>query len=136
MEQGCWKDQEFLEFRNGVVICTNINIFDSFCAIQLGHIPKILERGGALSEIKKGTVISSFVCLASTIAACMKYPNSYCYWELLQTEALCPLHLLPVPSNVLQVVLGYAFLSKATQKGNGIKEAACSHTVFSEKSHV
>lgn len=41
----------------------------------------------------------------------------------MQTEALYPPHLLPVPSNVLQLVLAYAFLSKATQKGNRIKAA-------------
>lgn len=88
-------------------------------------MPRILEREGALSEIKKGNVLSSFVCLASTIAEC-----GYCYRKLLQTEALCPLHLLPVARNVLQLIL---FLSKATQKGSGIKEAARSHTVFQKK---
>lgn len=47
-----------------------------------------------------------------------------------------PPHLIPNPSNVLQLVLRYTFLSKATQKGNGIKEAARLQQVFPGKGHA
>lgn len=115
----------------------------AFLAIQLGQNSRLLQGGGALSEIKIRTIIRtqrSFGCLASlhlelwTFAECKKTPNRYCYSKWLQSEALYPLHLLRTPSNVLQLVLGYTFLSKATQEGNGIKEAGYLQQIFPEKS--
>lgn len=131
--------------KNRAVSCTDTNILNSFLAIQLGQFSRILQGRGALSEIEIRTVIRtqrSFGCLASStlgalnICRVQKNPSRYCYSKLLQCEALSPPHLLPVPSNVLQLVLGYTFLCKETQKGNGIKAAAHLQQIFPEKGHV
>lgn len=130
--------------KNGAVSCTNANTLNSLLAIYLGQISRIL-RGGTRSEIKIRTVVRtqrSFGCLASlhlelwTSAECKKNPNRYCHSKLLQSEALSPPDLLLAPSNVLQFVLEYTFLSKATQKGNGIKQAAHLQQIFPEKGHA